>query len=115
VALLYAALYESIAVHSRLGVNVVADVGHHDAAILADAMRRLDGLPVLFVGVRCPADVLLERRRTSDPGRYAATADAVTRWQAVHGDWSYDFELDTSRLSPAACAAAIARRLDHGK
>jgi chloramphenicol 3-O-phosphotransferase len=39
----------------------------------------------------------------------------VTRWQAVHGDWSYDFELDTSRLSPAACAAAIARRLDHGK
>lgn len=28
---LYAALYESIAAHSRLGLNVVADVGHHDA------------------------------------------------------------------------------------
>lgn len=28
---LYAALYESMAAHSRLGLNVVADVGHHDA------------------------------------------------------------------------------------
>lgn len=27
---LYAALYESIAAHSRLGLNVVVDVGHHD-------------------------------------------------------------------------------------
>jgi chloramphenicol 3-O phosphotransferase len=111
VPLLYAALYESVAAHSRLGMNVVVDVGHHDGAILTDSLRRLDGLPMLFVGVRCPADVLLERRRTSDPGRYAASAEAVTRWEAVHGPWSYDLELDTSRLSPAACAAAIARRL----
>lgn len=27
----YAALYESIAAHSRAGLNVVADVGHHDS------------------------------------------------------------------------------------
>ena len=27
----YLALYDSIAAHSRLGLNVVADVGHHDA------------------------------------------------------------------------------------
>jgi chloramphenicol 3-O-phosphotransferase len=48
----YAALYESIAAHSRSGLNVVADVGHHDAyskplGILADCARRLAGLPVL--------------------------------------------------------------------
>lgn len=46
---LYAALYESIAAHSRLGLNVVADVGHHDAYskpldCLADCARRLAGL-----------------------------------------------------------------------
>src|SRR5438093_642361 len=29
---LYAALYDSIAAHARAGLNVVADVGHHDAA-----------------------------------------------------------------------------------
>jgi chloramphenicol 3-O phosphotransferase len=31
VVILYRALYEAIAAHSRLGVNVVVDVGHHDA------------------------------------------------------------------------------------
>src|SRR5438034_11394989 len=45
----YAALYESIAVHSRLGLNVIADVGHHDfyskpLDILPDCARRLAGL-----------------------------------------------------------------------
>lgn len=61
---LYAALYEAIAAHSRLGLNVVTDVGHHDAysrplGILPDCARRLAGLPVLFVGVRCPIEVIL--------------------------------------------------------
>jgi chloramphenicol 3-O phosphotransferase len=28
---LYAALYETIAAHSRLGLNVVADLGHHES------------------------------------------------------------------------------------
>ena len=27
----YLALYDSMAAHSRLGLNVVADLGHHDA------------------------------------------------------------------------------------
>ena len=59
VPLLYAALYETIAAHSRLGLNVVVDIGHHDAYsrplnILPDCARRLAGLPVLLVGVRCP-------------------------------------------------------------
>ncbi|MDQ3328425.1 MAG: chloramphenicol phosphotransferase, partial [Chloroflexota bacterium] len=57
VMVLYRAMYEAIAAHSRLGPNVVVDVGHHDAysaprGILTDCARRLRGLPVLFVGVR---------------------------------------------------------------
>lgn len=59
IPVLYRALYESIAAHSRLGLNVVVDVGHHDGyaiprGILADCARCLSGLAVLFVGVRCP-------------------------------------------------------------
>jgi chloramphenicol 3-O phosphotransferase len=121
VPLLYAALYDSVAAHSRLGLNVAVDVGHHDAGILAEAARRLDGLPVLFVGVCCPIEVIMERRRASEPGTYA-TAEAhepipppVLRWQReVHGGWAYDLEVDTSRQSPAECAAAIRDRLDSG-
>ncbi len=59
---LFVAMYESIAAHSRAGLNVVVDVGHHDRRILADCAKRLEGLPVLFVGVLCPIGVIMERR-----------------------------------------------------
>jgi chloramphenicol 3-O phosphotransferase len=118
VPLLYAALYESVAAHSRLGVNVAVDVGHYERSTLAEAAARLQGLPVLFVGVRCPLEVVMERRRAAEPGQYAAAAvgepipTPILLWQReVHGDWTYDLELDTSRLTPSECAAAIARRL----
>lgn len=125
----YQALYESIAAHSRLGLNVVTDVGHHDGhsrplGILPECARRLAGLPVLFVGVRCPLEVIMERRNAGQPGRerhyLAGTADdpvpePVRRWQqAVHQPGIYDLEVDTSMLSPAECAALIAQRLGDG-
>ncbi|MGI9173842.1 MAG: chloramphenicol phosphotransferase CPT family protein [Rhodothermales bacterium] len=124
VPVLYQALYESIAAHSQLGLNVVVDVGHHDAyaaplGILPDCARRLSGLPVLFVGVRCPLDVILERRRTTGypssitdvPGK----SDPIRRWQqAVHLPGLYDLEVDTSVLSPSECAEAIREHLESG-
>jgi chloramphenicol 3-O phosphotransferase len=124
VVLLYAALYESIAAHSRLGLNVVVDVGHHDAyavprGILPDSARRLRGLPVLFVGVRCPVTVILERRRST--GYLAGNATSaevpppVQRWQeAVHRPGIYDLEVDTSLLTPAACAERVRQHLATG-
>jgi chloramphenicol 3-O phosphotransferase len=122
-------MYESIAAHSRLGLNVVVDVGHHDAYavprnILADSARRLAGLPVLFVGVRCPIEVIMERRHVPQPGReqqyLVGTPDdpipaPVQRWQdEVHIPGIYDLEVDTSLLTPEQCAAAIRKRLDDG-
>lgn len=126
---LYAAMYESIAAHSRLGLNVVADVGHHDAyaiprRILADSARRLAGLPVLFIGVRCPIEVIMERRHIAEPGReqryLRGTPDEpipapVQRWQdEVHKPGVYDLEVDTSLLSPQECAELIRKRLEEG-
>jgi chloramphenicol 3-O phosphotransferase len=118
---LYAAWYESIAAHSRAGLNVVVDVAHHDAEILADCARRLEGLPVLFVGVRCPIEVIMERRNAGQPGRegmYATGSpenpvpEPVALWQRrVHVPGIYDLEVDTSVLSPEECADAIGRRL----
>jgi chloramphenicol 3-O phosphotransferase len=129
VPVLYAAMYESIAAHSRLGLNVVVDVGHHDAYatpqnILADCARRLAGLPVLFVGVRCPIEVIMVRRNAGQQGREGqyVTGSAeepvpapVLRWQReIHLPGVYDLEVDTSLLTPEQCAAAIRRRLDDG-
>ncbi|MGX7872931.1 chloramphenicol phosphotransferase CPT family protein [Mesorhizobium sp. ORM6] len=120
----YAALYESIAAHSRLGLNVVTDVGHHDAYsnplnCLIDCARRLAGLPVLFVGVRCPIEVIMERRAASEAGRGYVTGSSdqpvpspVRLWQeAVHRPGVYDLEVDTSLLNPVQCADAIRKQL----
>jgi chloramphenicol 3-O phosphotransferase len=129
VGAMFAALYETIAVHSRLGVDVAADLGHHDGysrslGILPDCARRLAGLPALLVGVLCPIDVIMARRNAGPgdaPVRYeTGTAEVpvpppVQRFQdAVHVPGIYDLEVDTAVLSPDACAAAIAARLDRG-
>lgn len=121
----YAALYESVACMSRLGLHVVVDANHHEAysrplGTLADAARRLQGLPALLVGVRCPLEVVMERRRTSHGGYVRGTPDEpfpapVRRYQEeVHRPGIYDVELDTSVLSPEACSEAIRARLAEG-
>jgi chloramphenicol 3-O phosphotransferase len=123
---LYAAFYDSVAAHSRQGLNVVADVGHHDAyarplGTLADAGRRLAGLPALLVGVRCPLEVVMARRDAGQPGRegrYATSGpdgeipEPVLRWQReVHRPGIYDLEIDTSTVTPQVAAALIRDRL----
>lgn len=120
---LYAALYESIAAHARLGLNVVADVYHHDfytrpLGILRDCTRRLHGLPVLFVGVMAPIAVIWERRRATW-GQFRDEIDEKTREsvelaQAAARAHSYDISFDTSRSTPEECAAAIGDRIAHG-
>jgi chloramphenicol 3-O phosphotransferase len=117
-------MYESIAAHSRLGLNVVTDVDHHDTysiprGILPDSARRLSGLPVLFVGVRCPIETIMERRRATgwnaDIAEDAPAPEPVRRWQReVHIPGIYDLEVDTSLLSPSECAAVIRQRLEDG-
>jgi chloramphenicol 3-O phosphotransferase len=120
---LFAAVYESIAAHSRLGLNVISDFGHHAAIhphLLRDCARRLDGLPVLFVGVRCPVDVIMERRRATwgqglAPASFEGLNPAVLLWQEeVHKPGIYDLEVDTSLLSPDECAEVIRTRLAEG-
>lgn len=124
VPILYSAMYESIAAHSRLGLHVVVDVGHHDAyaiprGILVDCARRLTGLPVLLVGVRCPIETIMERLRNTRRLMGSSADGSIPRpiqlWQReVHIPGIYDLEVDTSVLSPEACAAVIRQHLDHG-
>lgn len=127
VPVLFAGVYESIAAHSRLGLNVVADIGHHASHprhILIDSARRLAGLPVLFVGIRCPIEVIMERRNAGQAGRegqYVTGSPAesipapVRLWQTeVHIPGIYDLEVDTSLLTPEQCAAVIRERLANG-
>ena len=102
IPILYSALYESIAAHSRMGMNVVVDVGHHDGyathrGILRECARRLSGLPVLFVGVRCPIGIIMKRRHNTgwneDDPADAPVPYPVRLWQReVHIPGIYDLE-----------------------
>jgi chloramphenicol 3-O phosphotransferase len=124
IQILYRGLYDGIAAHSRLGLQVVVDVGHHDGYaiprnILPDCARRLAGLPVLFVGVRCPIEIIMERRRATGWAADRPIDAPIPRpvrlcQEQVHIPGIYDLEVDTSVLSPEECAAAIRQRLAHG-
>ncbi|MGV1769520.1 chloramphenicol phosphotransferase CPT family protein [Agrobacterium vitis] len=119
---LYAALHETIAAHSRLGINVVVDVGYHQAYsrplhILDDCARRLAGLPVLFIGVHCALTTIMARRAAS-PSNGAITylqgstndpvPEPVQRWEmAVHEHGLYDLDVDTTDKTPEDCAREI--------
>lgn len=120
IAKLYEAMYESIAAHSRLGINVVVDVGHHDAYsrplhILPRCARKLAGLPALVVGVRCPLDVIMERRQATGwpVPEDGSVPVPVARWQeTVHIPGIYDLEVDTSKLTTEECVVEIRRCLE---
>jgi chloramphenicol 3-O phosphotransferase len=114
---LYRALFDSIAAYARSGVNVVSDVGIHDVysrplGVLDEAVRRLGGLPVLFVGVRAPIGTIMARRNADPKGGYYAAGDDVPApvrlWQeAPHAHGVYDIEIDTSVVTPEQAADAI--------
>src|SRR5262249_13195118 len=113
VVLLYRGMYEAIATHARLGINVVADVGHHNSysvprRLLGAGARKWGGLPVLVVGVRCPIEVVMERRERTWNAGYADDGSVpapVLRWQhEVHQPGIYDLEVDTSAHTAEECA-----------
>lgn len=125
VAASYRALFGSIAAHAKAGLNVVADLGIHDhysrpLGILCLCAKSLASHSAVFVGVRCPVDVILQRREIEFLGREGIYArrevngsipPPVLLWQqAVHHPGIYDLEVDTSEQTPQQCAKLI---LDH--
>ena len=123
---MYEALYESIAVQLRKGLNVVSDVAHHDdyvtvSGILYDCARCLAGLSAYFVGVRCPVDEVWRRRRETwlrgeDIPADAPVPDLVRIWEReVHKPGIYDLEIDTSEMSAETGAGMILRYIETGR
>lgn len=123
IMIMYRAMYEAIATYSRLGLNVVVDVGHHDGysvplGILPNCAQILNGHQVFFVGVRCPIEIIMERR--IDTWNVGYTPDGkvpkpVSLWQhLVHVPGIYDLEIDTSVLTPEECAKLIQQLLEDG-
>ena len=107
--------------HAQQAFDLVVDIGHHDfysrpLGILPQCARLLADFDVLFVGIRCPIETIMERRNADPQGGFYASGagipEPVGRWQAaVHVPGIYDLELDTGTMNPAHCVAAIAAAL----
>lgn len=106
---LVAGMHRSIAALCASGNNVVADHVLVEPAWLAECAALFSSLPVYFIGVRCPLDVLEQREKSR---RNRTLGQAKAQFPLVHAHAIYDLEVDTSLFSPEECAAQIKARVE---
>jgi chloramphenicol 3-O phosphotransferase len=106
---LEAAWIAGVATMARGGARIIVDeVFLGGAASQQRWLTALDGLRVLWVGVRCAGPVAA--------GRELARGDrtigmAESQAEVVHQGVSYDMEVDTTHTEALECARVIAARL----
>lgn len=104
-----AGMHATAAALANSGLNVIVDHVILEPGWVAEMRDLWATFDVLFVGVRCPLDVVLERER----GRENRTiGQAEAQFDVVHAWTSYDIEVDTSVLTPAEAASRILAALE---
>jgi len=91
------------------GLNVIVDHVILEPEWVEEMSRLWARFDVLFVGVRCPLDAVLERERGREDrtiGQAEAQFDVVHRWT------TYDVEVDTSVLTPGEAVSRIMAALE---
>jgi chloramphenicol 3-O phosphotransferase len=109
---LMSGMHNTIAALSRAGNNVVADHVLVERPWLEECARLFSQLPALFVGVRCPLDVLVQREAAR---KDRTLGQARAQFPLVHAHGVYDLEVDTSLDSAETCALQIKRRLEDSR
>jgi chloramphenicol 3-O phosphotransferase len=102
-------LHQTILTLANAGHNVIAEHTLLEPAWLRACATQLEVLTPLFVGVRCPLEVV--ERRAALCG-CLQLEQVRTQFAQIHTPGVYDVEVDTSVLSPAECAAQIVHRLN---
>lgn len=123
--------HEWVAAASRQGCNIIVDhLMMLDPPLLQDCVWRFKDLPVLFVSLKPPFEVLAERVATRRMDKKMPTdvlgEDAVKRivdrlnrlrpwfYDAVYANDCYDLEIDTVQHGPDEVCDLVERRLAEG-
>jgi chloramphenicol 3-O phosphotransferase len=103
-------IHATAAALAGAGLNVIVDQVLLEQAWVDEWTRRWAEFDVLFVGVRCPLEVVLQRERERQD---RTLGQAEAQFAVVHR-WSdrYDVEVDTSVLTPDEAVAHIRAALD---
>jgi chloramphenicol 3-O phosphotransferase len=99
-------MHNAVASLARQGNNVILDHVLLHEEWLRECVNLFRDFNVLFVGVKCPVEVLREREAARGD---RTLGQAVAQVDAVHGHGPYDVEVDTAVLSPEAGADKILR------
>lgn len=108
---LHRSRHRSVAVLAAQGLNIIGDEVLLTREELDEYVAVLSTTTVLFVGVRLPFEVLLQRER--DCGNRMVGL-ARGHHAQVHAHALYDLEVDTSLMSAAQCAVRIKECIEHG-
>ena len=87
---------------------VVVDHVFEQSEWYEDCRAALAGKTQLWVGVKCPLEIV-RAREAARPDRRKGLAEF--QFGRVHLDKTYDLEIDTSRMSAEECADQILQRL----
>ena len=98
-------MHATAAALADVGLNVIVDHVILERAWLEECARLWAKLDVLFVGVRCPLEVVLRRELEREEARTHGQAEA--QFEVVHRWATYDVEVDTSVLTPDEAVARI--------
>ena len=126
------AMHEMVAAAARSGQNMVVDhLMFLNPPILQDCIWRLEGLPVLFVALKPPIQVLEQRLATREyvlpapmkeamgPNAEKAIDDHLRKvmpwyYEAAYENDCYDLVVDSSKHDPDQVCEQIERRLAQG-
>lgn len=132
-----AAMHEMIAAASRAGQHMIVDhIMFQDPPVLQDCIWRMEDVPVWFICLKPPREVLEARQRhRAETAEFSAAAQErlgdngaaimkqVTEELVASGPWMYehvyandcyDIVIDTSAVEPGAVCKMISDRLSQG-
>jgi chloramphenicol 3-O phosphotransferase len=101
----------SIVTMADAGNNIIIDDILLSSVFLDDYLSVMTEQTIYFVGVRCPLPVIA-RREATRLGRFPGTAES--HFERCHAHRLYDVEVDTSAMSPEACAIRVIERMEMG-
>jgi chloramphenicol 3-O phosphotransferase len=109
VQILHSTWLQGVAAIARAGAPIILDEVFLAGAAAQERWRSaLEGLPILWVGVRCDPAVAVQREAARGDRAQGMAASQAHR---VHEGVVYDMEVDTTHASPQECARLIADRV----
>jgi chloramphenicol 3-O phosphotransferase len=106
------AFHRSLASWAEAGFHLLVDgsLPYGDPALRDRCLRVFDAYDLRLVGVRCAVEHLNEREASRPERRPAGWA--ASQAADIHAGLTFAAEVDTSSLSPEACADEVIAQLD---